>query len=138
MATYYESIYTCPVLAYNKAMRGDYTGMLEKGRYSERKAQAAYAKVFDEYLEEFGLPKAYEEYLRTMIWAAEEYAGSTRSCERWRLTLARAKEHEAIASLGGAPEAFSAVVAKLSRTLGFPIDPARTTVAQFYGYMETM
>lgn len=136
-STYYESIHTCPILAFNKAITGDLSGMVIKGKLRKRKALRAYAKVFDEYLKEFGLPREYEEYLKTMIWAAEEYAAAAQG-ERFRFTLAQLKEKEAAKMLAGDSTPLNIVAANLSKALGFPVNPATVTVAQFYGYLKSL
>ena len=120
-------------------MRGDYKDMLVSGKYSGERAKVAYIRVFDQYVQEFGLPREYSEYLQQMVWAAEEYAESIKPGERWRLTLAQAKENEAKMLLGeGSNTSFSVTCAQISRAIGFGINPKTVTVAEFYGYLQSI
>ncbi len=138
-AKYYTSIYDCPQKAFNAGMRGDWSGMILQGRFNKRMAKKAYTSVFDEYVKEFGLPREYQEYLRTMVWAAEEYAESTKPGEKWRYTIAQVKEKEAAAMMsGGTSQPFATTCAQLSKAMGFAIDPNQVTVAQFYGYLQSI
>lgn len=136
---YYDSIDNCPLLAWQEVSKtGKHHAIHKGGIYSGKKAKAAWVKIFDEYLKEFGIPYMYKTYLKNMVWAMDELARSYNK-EKWLRPIAQIREAQAIALLSTGPNVpFSDQVARVSKGMGFQIDPAKTTVAQFYGYVNSL
>ena len=133
---YYDSIHNCTLMAWNEAIN---TGKLHSihlsGWYSGRKAKAAWIKIYDEYLKEFGLPQYYKTYLKTMVWAMEELAISYTTDKSLR-PIAQIREAQAKALISGPKSKLTDSLAVVSKSMGFRVDPKTTTVAEFYGYVN--
>lgn len=136
---YFDSIHNCPVLTWNRVTTtGDLREIHRGGRYNEKAARKNWIAIYDEYIKEFGIPEEYKRYLRDMAWACADYAEAYNG-KKWKLPIAQMREAQAKAAFGEAPAAkFSEVVARVSRAVGFAIDPSRVTVAQFFGYVKSL
>lgn len=139
---YYTSIHTCPMQAWRKVTQtGDLHGLHISGLKSERKALKAYDAIQREYIETFGLPDEYMYYLQQAQQGLAEYYEATkgREVDRWKMTLANIILTEAKQLLKTGPgDSFPVVLANVSKHMGFAIDLDRTTIAQFYGYIEAI
>jgi len=136
---YYTSIHSCPVSVWQDVTKtGDLSKLRRGGWYRQKKAKAAWAKIYNEYLAEFGLPNAYKTYLQEMGRAAWEY-GKAVNGEPWLMPIAQIREAQAKGHISGLPPTkFSKVLADVSKGMGFQIDPEKTTVAQFFGYVKSL
>lgn len=136
---YYTSIHSCPVSIWQEVTKtGKLSNLHIGGWYRASKAAKAWSKIYNEYLAEFGLPETYKTYLNDMGRAAWEY-GKAVNGEPWLMPIAQIREAQAKAHVSGLPPTkFSKVLADVSKGMGFQIDPARTTVAQFFGYVKSL
>lgn len=139
---YYDSIHSCPMQAWRKVTQtGDLQALHISGWRSERKARKAYDAIQTEYIETFGLPDEYIMYLQQAQQGLAEYYEATKhnKVDRWKMTLANIILTEAKQILKTGPgDSFPVVLANVSKHMGFPIDLDRTTIAQFYGYIEAI
>ena len=136
---YYNSIHSCPVSIWQDVTKtGDLSKLHLGGWYRASKAARAWATLYNEYLAEFGLPEAYKTYLHEMGRAAWEY-GKAVNGEPWLMPIAQIREAQARGQIAGlSPSKFSKVLADVSKGMGFQIDPEKTTVAQFFGYVKAL
>lgn len=136
---YYDSIHNCTIYAFNKVIsEGDLKYLLIGGKYDQVKAKESWIKIFDEYINEFGLPKNYERYLKLMIKSCELQTSAYVDNKRHLLVNARLKEADALRQLSGIPESIYKTTAKIAKFMGMPIDIKTTTVAQYYSYIDIM
>lgn len=139
---YFSSIYTCPILNWSKVGETkDLNHLHISGRKSDRAAGAAYDQVQTEYFETFGMPDTYRMYLEQAQRAAGEFLQAVKGDEidRWRINLGEILLTEAKQYVQGSKsEPFPIVLGKVSRMMGFSIDPKSTTIAEFYGYIESI
>lgn len=94
-------------------------------------------RIFDQHIDEHGLPENYKNYIskmrKALICYSQAYNG-----KRWQIVKARVYEAEANAMLTGESEKVSLTCAKISRFMGFPVKPATCTVSEFYNYISIM
>lgn len=91
----------------------------------------------NEYINVYGLPENYKDYLEKMKEAAEYYDQVYNGNMRWQLVRARIAEAEAqkIISTGGSEE-IELTTARLSKYLGFRLNLQEMTVSEFFSYIE--
>jgi malonyl CoA-acyl carrier protein transacylase len=129
------SIYDTPMIVFKKALAGDITGM-KKGLFcTDKKAHNNFVGLFDEADKAFNIAEQYREYLRKRVQASSLYAQAVDG-KRWLFTIAKVREAEANAIIGGGTEEeFGKVCARLAKNMGFRVDPSAVTIAEFYSYL---
>ena len=98
-------------------------------------AKKQWTKVYNEYIERFGLPKNFERYLELMSEALELYYDSMNG-ERYKYTLAQVKHKQANDLMKGQSADIHKRAAQLSKFMGFKVDVNTTTVSEFYNYSK--
>ena len=135
---YYDSIYTCPIKNFSDCIKSrDGDKLRKNGFINIRKAKKAYERLMNEYINVYGLPENYKDYIEKMKEASEYYDQVYNENMRWQLVRARIAEAEAkkIISMGES-EAIELTTAKLSKYLGFRLNLQEMTVSEFYSYIE--
>ena len=87
---YYDSIYTCPVLTWDRVNKtGDFDLLKIAGRSNNDLAKAAYEQIQNEYIEEFGVPETYKLYVEKARLAVRQYAEAVKKSpiDSWKMTL---------------------------------------------------
>jgi hypothetical protein len=133
---YYRDIANCPMVAFRKALKGDYKAM-KKGIFSTKKGcYKAFVAVFDEADKLFSLSENYRKYLHLRVIACNMYLKAVNGQTHY-FTRAKIKEAEAESFLLGGDEAkFEHTCAMLSKKMGYPVRVNEVTVSEFYSYME--
>ena len=132
------TMHTCPMIAFNKALKGDYSEM-KKGLFATKKAQyRAFVCVFDEADKVFNLSNDYRQYLALRVQASQMYAKAVQGQKHY-YTRAKIKELEADAVMnrlsGGDKVVFEQSCAMLSKKMQFPVKPKEITVSEYYSYI---
>ena len=137
-ASYYHSLETMPIGAFNKCLSGDLTKVSKNGAYTPEKAVKAWARLFDQHLKAHGLPAQYTEYIKKMKKAVDFY-NQAYNGQRWKVTKAHVYEAEAKHLLNqGGGEKIETTCARISKFMGFPVKPETCTVTEFYNYVAIM
>ena len=131
-------MHTCPMISFNKALKGDYSEM-KTGLFATKKAQyRAFVRVFDEADKAFNLSDDYKQYLALRVQASQMYAKAVQGQKHF-YTRATIKELEAEAIMarlsGGDKVGFEQSCAMLSKKMQFPVKPKEITVAEYYSYI---
>ena len=136
---YYQSIRECPILAWQEVSgKGDLKALHLGGWYRESKAFEAYEKMNAEFVEEFGIPASYQQYLREMGRAAWELSKAYNG-EIWLRPIAKSREAQAQSLFEAIPKAdFKKTLSQVSREMGFRVDPKQVSVFEFYGYVNSI
>lgn len=135
---YYNSIYNCSIHAFNEVLdKQNLKAIHLNGKYNEKEALKSWKNIMKEFIDVFGIPVNYKQYLRKQIQAIKLYDKSIKTGNRSLVTLAQLREKEGeleIKSIDSEP--FLKNLARISKYMGFKINPKETTVAEFYGYIE--
>lgn len=136
LGKYYDSIDNCPIASFQSILKGgSYKKMHVKGFYNEKKAFSSWKKVFDEYINEFGLPASYVNYLNKKSIAADYWSKSVD--DKFNRTLAEMQEREAVMVMSSEEgEDFKSILKKVSQNMGFRVDPNVISVREFYSYVN--
>ena len=112
-----------------------------KGVKDLKTCESAWRNIMNEYFLKFGVPSDYELYIKKRMMAIKKYAQAIKTNNRTFVTLAKVLEKEAIDDFNknsGGGEEFNITLAKVSKYMGFVIDPEVTTVINFYSYVKIM
>ena len=139
---YFNSIDTCSILLFVLISKGkkDATALCIDGKPNEGEAAKAWDELYTEYLEEFGVSAEYKHYIRQKIQLCEMIEGYYVNGETWRKILITIKKHEIAqleAQMTGTDSDFTVTVGRLSKKMGFGIDPSKTSIRQFYSYIKS-
>ena len=139
-AKYYDSIDNCPIAIFNSILKSkDVKFLTIKGKAKIKTLQKAWEKIFNEYLEEYGLPEKYKKYLELNITASKLYNEAYNKNQRHKKTLAKVRELEAEEIFKDQKEEdFDLLVAKIEKNQGFNIDPYSVSVRKFYSYVKLL
>ena len=117
--------------------REGFAALHRGGYYREAEARKAYESIRRQLWETFGPDETYLAYLQKMQMAAGEWADYA-SGEKWKKTLAEVHTLEAEAMLPKTSGPFPEAVALMSRAVGFGLNPSTITIAEFFGYSNSM
>lgn len=136
---YYDSIHNCTLYAFDRALStGDMEVIHISGKFDPEKAKTCWAKIFNEYISEFGLPEAYSRYLKLMIKACKLYSDAYNKSKRHLIVNAKIKHAQANKEIQGVGESINKTVARVSKFMGMQIDVKSVTVLEFYSYLDIM
>ena len=140
-SNYFNSIDTCPILVFILISQGkkDVKALCIEGKPQEGEAVKAWDELYTEYLEEFGVSAEYKYYTMQRIQLCEMIEGLYVRNEFWRRILIEIKKHEIRqleAQMAGGETDFNVTLGRLSKRMGFGIDPNKTTIRQFYSYLK--
>lgn len=104
-----------------------------------RKQADVWAKIYDEYIEAYGISESYQSYLDLKGTAIDLYFKAFCQGQKHFATLAEVKERQAEAVLMETTgQSFDVMLASVSKFMGFRVDPATTSVKEFFSYVELM
>ena len=96
-----------------------------------------WVKINDEFINEFGLPDKYLDWLRYKEQAIKLYDEVYNGGEKWKITLAEVAERQADEVMNeGNRQTFSSLTAQVSKYMGFRVDIEKVTVSEFYNYIK--
>ena len=130
---YIDNIDDCNILLFNDIMNGkkEVSELCIKGKCKIKTAIKAWSNIYDEYIETFGLPSDYINYLKTMVRANEFRIEVYVNGKIHKKPLIDIEEAQAQSFLGEDSENISILAAKLTKSLGFAINLKETSVRQF-------
>lgn len=105
---------------------------------SEDENLSAWNNIMNEYTEEFGVPGSYKRYLKHKIKAQSYFLKSYETGRRDLITLGEIEERKAAMEMNNqsvAKESISIIAARVSKRIGFRINPAEVTVREFYAFI---
>ncbi len=131
----YKSIKDLPIAVFQEILETGNLSLLGHGTAKE--LEAAWATIFDEFIQHFGLSDGYKSYMRHQQKAVELYAKAYTKNQLWLLAVAKVEEAKAKDALsGGEGGGFALAVAQVSKAMGFRVDPKNTTTFEFYSYIK--
>jgi len=127
---------TTKMIDFKKGLSGNLSGFKAGLFTTQNSREKAFARVFDEADQAFGIADNYREYLTKKVIACKLYAQAVQG-KRWLYTQARVRDAEADAVLysGGKDEQFEVICARLTKKMGVRVDPGTVSVADFYSYL---
>ena len=131
---YYDSINNLPMYNFDVINNtGDFSYLLiEKVNIN---LENVWAKIYNEYIEEFGIPENYKTYIFLQIEALNIYQKAYSENKKHLLTLAEVKDKESITYLSENVK-LSETSAILSKYMGYRINPAEISVKEFMSYIK--
>lgn len=133
---YYNSIHNCPIAVFNRVMNTGDTSLLGKG--TAKALASAWEKIIDEYIKEIGLPDSYVAYLSHMRRYAKFVHDAFLKGQKHLLNFAEIERAKAMQNVGAESGTFMEGIAKVSKAVGFRIDPNQVTVSEYYAYIKTL
>ena len=140
-AKYYEDIDSCPVGVFQKVINtGELKHLCIEGKPDHEKIYEHWVNIFDEYIAVFGMPSNYLSYLKKMVIAINLFSQAYNENRKDLITMAHVREREALIDLGDNEKGdnFHVIVANVSKFMGYQVDPMKTSVRQFYGYLQLL
>ena len=128
------SVNTLPLAAWESAKTGDLSGISRLPMPKFIKAWA-WRRCCESFVKEFGVTQEYKEYVKARVSELREWQRVFRG-ERHRIPIARNKAKAVAAMMAADPQPMRQIVAAVSKEMGFRIDPRKTTVAEFFGYVD--
>jgi hypothetical protein len=97
-------------------------------------------KIYNQYIERFGLSPEFLEDLELQMEIAKEKAEFIITGQRHLRTMYRIKEEELASNQKGTQEPLEleALLAKMSKHYGFKLNSQELTTAQYYGYLKSV
>lgn len=126
-----------PIGNFSKCMSGDIKHASKNKYYSGKKAKKYWSKIFNEHIQEHGLPESYVQYIEKMKKAVDCY-DKAYSGKRWMLVKARIYEAEAEQMISSEGEKIETICAKISKYMGYPVRANQCSVSEFYNYVAIM
>lgn len=136
----YTSIHDLSIYLFDKISNNeDYTLLIKAGKKYKGDLEEVWSKIYDEYLNEFGINEKYKDYLNAKIKEAELIVDFRVNDNKVSKTLAKVKAAEANSILenmqGGS---LRDACAAISKYMGFMVDPIKTSVYTFISYIKLM
>lgn len=137
---YYQSIDDCTAFAFNEALsKGKIESLCVAGKCKEKEAFKAWEKIISQYIDVFGIPEGYKEYLRKKLSAVKMYERAFVKGQKGYEIHGQLMEAEANKMMNiGTGQKFELLTAQVSKGMGFIVDPSKVTVRQFYGYVNLL
>lgn len=118
-------------------MMGDFSSVSINGYLTNKKALEAWENIFNEFIGKYGLPDSYIEYIEKRKRAAD-YFDQAYNSQKWLIIKANIMQAEAEQMELIKGESIEVSCARISKFLGFAVNPNKCTVSEFYGYVELM
>ena len=136
---YYDSIHNLPMQIWDTINAGGaYSELVYKGKTKDD-LRPVWAKIYDEYLAEFGLNKAYKEYIELLVDEAELLEDCYINGNKLSRTFANVKAQEAEQLIKGlGTNSHSTTLAHVSKFMGFSVNLMKVTVFEYMGYLKLM
>lgn len=135
---YYNSIHNCPVSVFSEIQRtGNISALHISGNKDNHLFFVAWSSIMNEFIAEFGLNNAYQQYLKLMAKVVNLNYDIYIKGHKWKKIKAKSKEAQAKSMIATDHSvSISEVIADISKQMGFRVDPQTTTVFEFYGYIK--
>jgi hypothetical protein len=142
MTKYYDSIDTCPILVFIKINEGkkDFLSLCFEGKAKETEANAAWERLYSEYIQEFGISPEYVHYLQQKAQLCSYQKAFYCDNELWYYALIEVKKQEIEkleAQMATQNTDFNEILGKLAKKMGFAINISKTTIREFYSYIKS-
>lgn len=136
---YYDSIHNCPILYWDWATKeNNPKHLLRSGKHKEGKGWKELRNISVEFVDEFGIASSHKIYLRMKAKAANTLLKAYEKDMAF-LPVAKIMDAEAERFKKTIPSIkFSQQLKRASQEMGFRVDPKKTTVAEFYGYVNSI
>lgn len=136
---YYDSIDNCPIGLFNKCLVGnDYSVLCIKGKATDKDSAKAWQSIYREYIDMAGGSDKLKDYLDNKTKAGKYFLKSLE--EKHYITFYHKYNgiaNEIMKEINlKVNYDFSKVLAYTSKFMGFSINPMKTTVREFYGYLN--
>ena len=134
----YDSIHSISIHLFDKIDKsGDFKLLIKPGKRYKGDLEKVWEKIYDEYLNEFGISNKYKDYINLKIAQAELITDHRVNGNKVSKTLAKVKEQEAKTLMESVGESsLSDMAAKLSKNMGFMVDPHTVSVYMFISYLK--
>jgi hypothetical protein len=112
-----------------------------EGKPTTSQSNEAWNLIYSEYIEEFGVSEEYKHYTRERLKLCAMLEALYVRDEKWQRVLIEIKKDEIKrmeADFSPNESDFNVLVGKLSKKMGFGIDPSRTSIRQFYSYLKSL
>lgn len=141
VAKYADNIDTCSALLFNQVMTGKKqpSALKIKGIFSSKsRALKAWKKLFNEYLEVFGLPTEYIMYLKRQIKANDARIDVYVKGKTHKKAMIEVYDYEASTIIDTDGADIGATAAQISDMKGFLIEPEKVSVRTFYSMLKSL
>jgi len=137
---YFDSIENLPLYNFEQInSTNDFSFLFinrkEGMKFDEVKMQKIWAKIYDEFLSEFGVSESLIMFIERMNRVLEYYNLAYNEGQRHYLTLAEIEKRKAYDSLESGSNGIS-TIAYVSKFMGFRINPKEIPVKEFYNYLK--
>jgi len=134
---YYNSIENIPCSVFDKILEtGDYERLIiKKAPGKKPDFELVWEKIYDEFIQEFGVADKLKKYLQLMSQICDHYNNAYNNNQMHELNFARVLEVEAEALFKDTHDT-SNMYAQVSKYMGFRCNPAEITVKELYGYLK--
>lgn len=139
MPGYYNSIDNCTIYAFDKVSQtGNFDYLLTADKWDANVDQEeVWAKIYNEYIELFGLSNQFKNFIMYSKQAVDYYAKAYTTGNKEYITkaeLSQAKADNYYKTVDGAN--LFTNMAKLSRVVGFRLNPKEITVREYHSYIQ--
>lgn len=127
-----------PVSIFNEISKtGNLQLLIISGRVNRSKLSFAWSEIMNQFVNEFGINKSYQDYLNTMLQVVALNYDIYVKGQKWKKikALSKTKQAESFTS-AGTGISLSEQVANISKQMGFRVDPDAVSVFEFYGYIK--
>jgi hypothetical protein len=136
---YYDSIHNLPIFYFDIINKThDYSHLVVKGQKKGNvNLEKVWIRIYDEYLDHFGLDETYENWMLFRKEAIRLYTQAYLEDQHHLIPLAQAKELEAkemMSEIDG--EDLNVTLARLSRVYGYRMDPMSITVVEYFSLIK--
>ena len=135
---FWESIDVMPLQNWIHCNNGDISYMVIEGEATEEEQLLAFAKVYDQYLNKFGLNKKYERYIQATMKRAELQMEYVLTKDKFKLTeidIQNAKIANLEVHFGGG-QTIDVVLIYVSKWLGYRLNAKEISVLEYFVILE--
>lgn len=137
----YDSIDNCPIGIFHKiSENGDLSLLIKEGDYPKKDLEKAWNKIYNEVIEDNGIPENYSDAIKYRIKALEQFNLAYNDNQRFRITLgqmALLQARELLKSTGEKNN-FNDTLAQLSKAVGFRLDKNIITISEYLAYLRIL
>lgn len=133
----YNSIKDLPIINFNEVItKNNLKYLIIEGKHTDAELTLIWSNIYNEFINEFGLPENYKSYLRLKIKWSKEVKRVWIDGEIYRQAFADIYEEQANNLLTGIESNLGKTIAQVSESMGFRVNPKETTVYEFYNYIN--
>lgn len=135
----YLSIYDLPIeVFYNIIQTGNCNLLCYSGKIKESEALTQWEKIYEQFINKFGIPPQYKKHLKLKIKYCNELRKIHIQKQYYRKPFALRYRNEAEQLIKQEKQDLYEALAYLSKNMQFRIDPKVTTVAEYYGMVSIL